>query len=228
MERIRAFVLLFALLSACNLWAQPVARQAVRKGNRLYHKGHYAESEAYYRRGGSLPAAQYNLGNARLRQNDGETAEKCYKQAIAGEKSPLYKAQMHHNLGVVYQAQRNYGAAIEQYEHALRLNPHDDQTRYNLSLCKHLLKNNKGGGGGSSGQPKPQKQQDASQNKQSKQNKDDQNDRNQQQQQQPQNGMSKDNAQRLLDLTKMEEQQTQRKIQQNRYRNRSQSNRKNW
>lgn len=36
-----------------------------------------------------------------------------------------------------------YGDAIKAYEQALRNNPKDDETRYNLALCKKLQKNDK-------------------------------------------------------------------------------------
>ena len=36
-----------------------------------------------------------------------------------------------------------YGDAIKAYEQSLRNNPKDNETRYNLALCKKLQKNNK-------------------------------------------------------------------------------------
>ena len=46
-----------------------------------------------------------------------------------------------HNMGVVCQQHKMYGEAIEAYKSALRLNPKDDATRYNLELCKRQQKN---------------------------------------------------------------------------------------
>lgn len=107
---------------------------------------------------------------------------------------------------MILQSQKQYGEAIKSYENALRNNPHDDESRYNLALCRHLLKNQK---------------QNKNQNDQNKQEKDDKKqqnkpqqnkDKQEQKQQQNNNQMSKDNAERLLDAAKQEEQKTQDKL----------------
>ena len=54
------------------------------------------------------------------------------------ETNPLRKSKSFHNIGVICQTHKMYGEAIEAYKNALRLNPADDETRYNLVLCKHL------------------------------------------------------------------------------------------
>jgi len=123
------------------------------------------------------------------------------------EKSALRKAKVYHNIGVVCQAHRIYGDAIKAYEESLRNNPSDDETRYNLALCKRLQKNqkknqqNKGGGNS--------KEKDKGKDKQNK----DQNDKKQQSQKNDQKDkMSKDNAEQLLNAAMQDEKNTQQRI----------------
>lgn len=49
-------------------------------------------------------------------------------------------ALVYHNIGVICQNHRMYGEAIKAYEQSLRNNPKDNETRYNLALCKRLQK----------------------------------------------------------------------------------------
>ena len=51
-------------------------------------------------------------------------------------------ASIYHNMGVILQSQKQFGPAIECYKNALRRNPADNESRYNLVLCQHQLKNN--------------------------------------------------------------------------------------
>ena len=116
-------------------------------------------------------------------------------------------AKTYHNLGVIFQSQKQYGEAISNYENALRNNPHDDESRYNLALCRHLLKNQKNNQNQENKQDEKEKRDDKQQEKPQ------QSDESKQKQQQPsQDKMSKENAERLLDVAKQEEQRTQEKI----------------
>ena len=84
----------------------------------------------------------------------------------------------------------------------MRNNPSDDETRYNLALCKRLQKNQKKGGGNS-------KEKDKGKDKQNK----DQNDKKQQSQKNDQKDkMSKDNAEQLLNAAMQDEKNTQQRI----------------
>src|SRR5699024_11514396 len=44
------------------------------------------------------------------------------------------------NLGNISFQEKNYAQSIEEYKNALRRNPKDDETRYNLRLAQLLLK----------------------------------------------------------------------------------------
>ena len=199
----------FFLFVACLLSVATMAqadRQFIRTGNRYYRLQNFAKAEAEYRKAvavnGENAQALYNLGCALMMQQKDSIAVEQFQKAGA-----LRKAKVYHNIGVVCQAHRIYGDAIKAYEESLRNNPSDDETRYNLALCKRLQKNqkknqqNKGGGNS--------KEKDKGKDKQNK----DQNDKKQQSQKNDQKDkMSKDNAEQLLNAAMQDEKNTQQRI----------------
>lgn len=68
-----------------------------------------------------------------------EEAEKIYQQNQSNKTSSKSKANNHHNIGNTRMKSKNYGGAIDAYKDALRLNPNDEKTRYNLSEAKRQL-----------------------------------------------------------------------------------------
>ena len=188
-------------------------RQYVRQGNKLFQKGDFEHAEVAYakaiEKNEKNPQAHYNLGNALMAQRKDSAAVVQFQAAGQLETNPLRKSQAYHNIGVVCQQNKLYGDAIEAYKQALRLNPNDDETRYNLALCKHEK------------QKQDQNQQNQNQNQQNKddqQKKDNQDkqeqqqdqDKQKQQEQKPQ--MSKENAEQLLNAAMQQEKQTQKRM----------------
>lgn len=204
----------FFLFVACLLSIATMAqadRQFIRTGNRYYRLQNFAKAEAEYRKAvavnGENAQALYNLGCALMMQQKDSIAVEQFQKAGSLEKSALRKAKVYHNIGVVCQAHRIYGDAIKAYEESLRNNPSDDETRYNLALCKRLQKNQKKNqqnqGGGNS------KEKDKGKDKQNQ----DQNDKKQQSQKNDQKDkMSKDNAEQLLNAAMQDEKNTQQRI----------------
>lgn len=190
-------------------------RLEIRKGNKEFRAGNNQQAEVAYRksieRNKANAEAHFNLGNALLAQGKDSAAIEEYQTAADLQKVPMRKAQIYHNIGVVCQSKKLYQDAINHYKKALRLNPHDNMTRYNLELCKREAK-------------KQQQNQQNQQNKQNKQDKDkqnkDQKDKQKQQkqnedkqkEQQERNKMSRDNAEQLLNAAIQQEKNTNDKI----------------
>ena len=215
-NRIFRKVKLFSLilfLCAGTVSAQKAERKNVREGNKLYESEKYTESEIAYRKSLEVnprsTEGTYNLGNSLYKQGKfPEAAEQYQLIAGQGEKmvaTPEGKARLsevYHNMGNIFMQNKDYGKAVEVYKQSLRLNPKDDETRYNLALAQKLLSD--------------QQNQDQSQDQQNddkQENKDQKDDQQQQQQQQPQDDqMSKDNAQQMLDAFLQDEKDTQEKV----------------
>ncbi len=193
-------------------------RRDVRKGNRLFQKGDYEHAEVSYskaiEKNDKNPQAHYNLGTTLLAQQKDSSALAELQNATKLEKVPLRKSQAYHNMGVLMQKNKKYGEAIEAYKQALRLNPHDDESRYNLVLCQHQKQKQKQN---QQDQQKQDQKQDQQKDKQYQQK---------QEQQQPQ--MSKENAEQLLKAAQQQEKQTQKRIKEAQQAGQRQQNEKNW
>ena len=132
-------------LSAGAVSAQKAERKNVREGNKLYESEKYTESEIAYRKSLEVnprsTEGTYNLGNSLYKQGKfPEAAEQYQLIAGQGEKmvaTPEGKARLsevYHNMGNIFMQNKDYGKAVEVYKQSLRLNPKDDETRYNLAL----------------------------------------------------------------------------------------------
>ena len=210
---IRHFVLCLLMLVPCVIEAQ-TDRDFIRQGNKAYRLKNFPQAEVQYRKALSKnngnPQALYNLGCALMMQNKASEAVKFYQKASEVETNKLRKAKIYHNIGIICQSGKMYGDAIKAYSESLRNNPHDNETRYNLALCKKLQKNGKNN--------KQQQQQKDKPDKEKANPK--------QQQQQPQ--MSKDNAEQLLNAAMQQEQQTQQRLNRQQQQQQSRSLEKNW
>ncbi len=216
------------LLVALTASAQ-TDRQYIREGNKQFRLGQYDKAEVSYRKAVEKnpknPQAAYNLGNALMAQKKDSAAVQQFEQSARMETNPLRKSAAYHNMGVICQTHKMYDDAIEAYKNSLRLNPNDDETRYNLVLCKHLKKK------------QDDKQKQNQQNKDDQKNKDDKKDDQkdqkqdkkddkQQEQQKPQ--MSKDNAEQLLNAAIQNEKMTQDKMKKQQQQPQRRNVLKNW
>lgn len=219
-------VVAFLLLGSAFASAQ-TARQYVREGNKYFMQRDYERAEVSYSKAiekdDKNPQAHYNLGEALMEQQKDSAAIVEFEKAGQLESNPLRKSQAYHNIGVMCQKHKMYGEAIETYKQALRLNPNDDQTRYNLVLCKK--EKEKQDQENKQQQQQQQQQQDQKEQKDDKQQKP-QNQNNQEEQKQQ---MSQENAEQLLQAAMQQEKQTQKRMKEAQARQGSRrQNEKNW
>lgn len=217
----------FVLLAifCCSTALAQSDRQYIREGNRKFQAGNYLKAEVDYRKAleknSRNPQAEFNLGNALLAQQKDSAAIVAYERAAKIETNPRRKAMSYHNIGVICQGHRLFGEAIEAYKNALRLNPKDDETRYNLELCKRQLKQQR---------KKPQKNKKNNSGKNQK-NQNNKNDKQKQQQNKSQSSpdkMSRENAEQLLNAVVQQERSTQERLKKAMQQPRSRNLQKNW
>ena len=129
-------------------------------------------------------------------------------------------------MGVICQRHKMFSEAIEAYKQSLRLNPSDDETRYNLALCKHQQKKQQGG------QNQQQQNDDKGNDKDKKDQNKDQQKKDQQDQQKPKEPekpkMSKDNAEQLLNAAIQNEKATQERMKKAQQQPQKRNVEKNW
>ena len=231
------FLFITAMLLPLAVCAQRDDRGYVRKGNKLYSDSLFIKAEENYlkaldKNSGSVEAS-FNLGNTYLEQQKAKEAAEQYQKAAtvmelerdklisssASEKElkniKERTAQAYHNLGVVMQASQNYGPAIAAYQEALKNNPADNETRFNLAQAMRQLKEQQNQ---QQDQQQDQQQQNQQQEQQDQQQQDqqqqDQQQQDQQQQQDNKDDMSKENAEQLLQAAMQDEKDVQERVQQ--------------
>lgn len=198
------FLIILVMLCSISLSAQN-ARKQIRQGNKYVAQGLYDRAAEQYRKAISKErenaVAHYNLGCVLLAQKQDTAAIKEFEVAAKLFSAKKRKAMAYHNMGVILQQRKMTAQAIEAYKESLRNNPDDDETRYNLALCKKQQK-----------ESKQQKQQDKKQQqkKQQQKQRDEEDKRDSENKQQPQ--MSKDNVDQLLNAAMQQEQATQEKM----------------
>lgn len=222
MTRTRYILILIATIMCAGVSAQKSYREYLRSGNKFYADSLYDKAEVEYRKAVEIDPngseALYNLGNALLYQNKAQEAMDQYLMAEKRATDKTNLAEVHHNMGVICQASKDYAGAVEYYKQALRENSTDHETRYNLAVAMKQLQN---------------QQQQQNENKEEQQNQEQQQDQQQQnenkeeqqeqqnQEQQQQEGqqteenegeMSKENAEQLLESAMQDEKDVQEKV----------------
>lgn len=174
--RIKKIAFFWLLLCWVSSFSQTDKSEQQREVERYVSQGYKAandddfhHAEANYRtavgKDEKHTVASYNLGTLYYENEKNDEALDRFAQAteVATTKDERHKA--YHNLGNALMNQKNYSGAVEAYKNALRNNPNDDETRYNLALAKKMLEENpnEDGGGGDNQDQEDQQQQDQNQ-----------------------------------------------------------------
>ncbi len=148
-KHIRMNYLLFVFLSS-TFYLLPSASNAqqekkfIREGNGQYEKKNYSEAEKNYTRSLNQNKDSYkgafNLGDAYYQQGKYEEAAAQFQLLThrASSKDTLSKA--YHNLGNALMKSKKYQEGADAYKNALKNNPNDEDTRYNLAYAQQMLK----------------------------------------------------------------------------------------
>lgn len=218
MKHLHVVLCMAVLLMAASAYGQS-ARSLVREGNDRYEAGKYSDAETKYRQGlekdQHLAEGHFNLGDALHRQGKYPDAVNSYQESITKAESEKVKASAYYNIGNSLMREQKYQEAIQSYVDALKLEPGDADTKFNLSYALKKLQEQQQQQDKNQQQNKDQKQ-DRNQQQQSKQDqqKQDQQKQDQQKSQQPQQqrSMSKAEAQRILEVLKNNERDIQKKL----------------
>jgi tetratricopeptide (TPR) repeat protein len=183
-----------------SLYAQE-ENMFIREGNRYFKSKKYTDAEVAYRKGLQKNPksfeANYNLGNALYKQEKYAEALEKYNEAVPFAGNSREKlADAFHNAGNALLKQNKISESINAYKQSLKLNPKDDNTRYNLAYAQKLLKN--------------QQQNKDNQNKNQDKNQPQQ-DPKQKEQQKQQEQIQKDKAQQILEALMQDEKETMEK-----------------
>ena len=146
----KILLLIVSLCSTCVVSAQAMSeRDHIRKGYKLYTDSLFEKAEVEFRKALEINPkntdAMFNLGNALFNQilqsqEKGKEAMEQYVTAAKLETDKSKLALINHNLGVLLYMAQQYAQSVEAYKEALRNDPSDHETRYNLAKAMHMLK----------------------------------------------------------------------------------------
>lgn len=227
-------VIVASLISGEVVAQKMPERRLVRKGNRQYERGDYDNSIDNYSRALRYDPksfeAKFNTANVQFRrafadsvQLDVKMIEKAEqtlrKLAQDSTRTDIERADVAYNLGNSLFMQQKFKEALTSYRDAMRLNPDDQEAKYNYALTKEMLKQQQ------QQQQNQQQQQDQNQdnqnqeqkqnqdNQQDKQDKEDQQNKEDKQNQQPnEQQISEQEQQAMLEAIQAQEDKTQEKL----------------
>ncbi|RWX47685.1 Ca-activated chloride channel family protein [Candidatus Electrothrix aarhusensis] len=142
------------VIGAVAGFVPPQARAS--EGEELFKAGDYAGAESYYHKAleedNASPALHFNLGGSLYRQQKYDKAAAAFTQALGTDDLSL-QARSYYNRGNSQfflgasavakdkeQAQKQWSAAEESFEAALKLDPKDKAASHNLEMVQKKLK----------------------------------------------------------------------------------------
>jgi tetratricopeptide (TPR) repeat protein len=213
MKWIKFISIYILVLVAVTAFAQQ-ERKFIRKGNKLFEKENYQESEIQYRKAidkdKNSYSALFNIGDALYKQQKYEDATKQFNDLSGKQLNKEDKAKLYHNIGNSMLQHQKLKESIEAYKEALRNNPSDMDTKYNLAYAQKMMQQQQQQQDQNKDQQDKDKNEDKKDQNKDQQNQDQQDKKDQQQQQQPQ--ISKEDAERLLQALANDEKKTQDKL----------------
>lgn len=206
-------------------------KKLVRQGNSLYEKNKFSEAEISYRKALEKDpksyTAQFNLNDALYKQKKYDEVAKNFGDMTGLKSSKENLAKVYHNIGNSYLQARKYQESINAYKNALRNNPNDEDTRYNLLYAQQqLLKQQQQNKQKQDKNNKDNKNKDKKDQNKQKQDKKDQQDKQNPQQQKEK--ISKEDAQRMLQSLENDEKNTMKKLKEENAKANKKTVEKNW
>ncbi len=123
-----------------QLLALKKANNFVYEGNELIADEDFVSAEMEYRKAiseqATTVAGAYNLGTSYYKSGNLDESLYRLQQATETATSKSEKHKAFHNIGNILMQNKKCKEAVEAYKNALRNNPSDDETRYNLSVAK--------------------------------------------------------------------------------------------
>ena len=220
---------ILSLLMCITSFAQN-KKSFLRDGNELYTDSSYNDAEMQYRK--SLEKdqdyfnASFNLADAVYKQERYEESSALFDALKDNAPTETDLAKVYHNLGNSLVQEQKLEEAIAAYKSALRINPNDKDTRYNLALThqqkqqQEQEQENKEEDQENKDEQKEDKKgenkEEEKENKEQEQQEDNKEQQEEKQENQPEEKkeeMSKEDAEKMLEAIQQEEKELQEELQ---------------
>ncbi|MBU3820486.1 tetratricopeptide repeat protein [Flavobacteriaceae bacterium XHP0103] len=179
------FTLVIIMMASFSFAQEKEDLKALKKANNYVYEGNelladkedFVSAEMEYRKAiseqSNTVAGIYNLGNAYYKSKNYNEALYRLQEAAKVATTKAEKHRAFHNIGNILMENKKCKEAVEAYKNALRNNPTDDETRYNLGLAKICAEQQNDGSDGDDGDKKDDENKDKKDQNQG-QNKDNQ------------------------------------------------------
>ena len=211
----KIILFILAILIGIPMFAQQ-KQSLLREGTKLYNDSSYSQAEIKYRK--ALEKDQdyfkssFNLADAVYKQERYEEASSLFNALKDNASSKDDLAKVYHNLGNSLAKENKYEKAINAYKNSLRINPNDDETRYNLALTKKNKQKQEEQNKDQENKDQENKdQENKDQENKDQENKDQEN--KDQENKKKQDKISKEDAEKMLDAIQQKEKELQEKLQ---------------
>lgn len=210
--KMKLIILLISLLSVFTLTAQKAMRKNVKQGNRSYNEQKYEQAATKFEEAIKIdpnaPEANYNLGNTLYRQREWDKSieQQQHYQLIEKENEQQVAASWH-NIGNALLHKKDLQNSMEAYKMALRINPEDDEARYNLAVVQKMINDEEEEQENQQEQDKDQKEDNQPESPDQQQDKK----KKPEEQTEPEQ-MSRDNANQILQAIEQDEKETQKRL----------------
>ena len=234
----KAYILLIvtiAIIWANLAWADSFS-SLNKKGNKTYKEGEelllkgeknkaseaYEQALKYYRDAEiekpESPELSYNIANVMYQQEKYQDALEKYYKGLSTEK-PKDQAAAYYNMGNALYRSGKYPEAIQAYQKCLEITPDDEDAKYNIEFVRKKMKEmmdkekqRQQQQQQNQQQEQKQEQQQMQQQEQQAQSQEEQKKQEEKQEQmQPKEGMTKQDAERILNALKDQEKDIQKK-----------------
>lgn len=143
MTKISIFVALFIFIGS-TAFSKEEASKFIYNGNNSYKSNNYKEAEIDYRKSlekdPNSSIAKYNLANSLYKQGNYQEAMDKYKELSGENFSKRELSKVFHNLGNSLLEDKKYNESVDAYINALKNNPKDEDTKYNLAYAQEMLR----------------------------------------------------------------------------------------
>ena len=212
-------ILFVIMLIQINVFSQNINKD-IRQGVKLYEDSSYVEAEQKFRNALQKDqdsfVSSFNLADAIYKQENYEKSESLFKALTEKAETKKEKSMSYHNFGNSLFKQKKIKESVEAYKNALRNNPSDIESKYNLSLAQKLLKKQKENKEDKKEDDK--KEEEKEEEKKEEEEKEEEENKEPQDQQKPEtpqdpNEMTEEEAQQMLDALEQQEKELQEDLQ---------------
>ncbi len=206
-------LILTVALLLCSFYAlyADSPRKTNKEGINLYEQERFDEALERFRSAQldkpEEPILHHNVGVSLYKMKKYDKAIEELAKSIPEIEDTLLSSKIYYNIGNCYFKMDSLLNSIFYYQQALKLNPNDEDAKYNLELALSLLKQNSQK---KQTQSQQQQQQQQQQKQQQKQEESQEQKQQEEQKQKKEGEISKEEAERILDALEQQEKETQK------------------